>query len=307
MPVVGTAPAELEKLTRRHGVKLNPAVACSVEEAALAVGDVVGHDSVRSASRMNGAIVIFVESTAKVGELVEKGVVIQDAFTTVSPLTNPATKVMISNVPPFIRNEALSKELSRYGQLVSPIRMVSLGCKSPKLKHVVCHRRQVMMILQDKQSDLNLSFSISVEGFNYMVFASSESMRCFGCGAEGHQVRSCPGNHGAAGGAPRSFAAAVVVANVPVGAEPVAPAPMEALAEEAPPTVEPSPAGEAPTPDQGSAIEGAPKTTVHPPVDDSLMSQSPSEDEETMGDVKVTRNKKKGKKKAAFEETLTEE
>ncbi|CAF94292.1 unnamed protein product [Tetraodon nigroviridis] len=146
---------------------------------------------------MNGAVVIFVDSTAKVSELVEKGVVIQETFTTVSPLTNPATKVMISNAPPFIINETWSKEQSHYGQLVAPIRMVSLGCKSPKLKHVVCHRRQVMMILKDKESDLNLSFSINVEGYNYMAFASSESMRCFGCGAEGHQIRSCPGKCGA--------------------------------------------------------------------------------------------------------------
>lgn len=43
MPAVGTAPAEFEKLTRRHAAKLNPAVQCPVEDPALAVGDVVGH------------------------------------------------------------------------------------------------------------------------------------------------------------------------------------------------------------------------------------------------------------------------
>lgn len=25
-----------------------------------------------------------------------------------------------------------------------------------------------------------------------MIFASSENMKCFGCGAEGHIIRSCP-------------------------------------------------------------------------------------------------------------------
>lgn len=72
------------------------------------------------------------------------------------------------------------KELSWYRQLVSPIRMVTLGCKSPKLKHVVCYRRQVMMILKVKDGHLNLSYSLKVDV--YMVFASSENMRCFGCG-----------------------------------------------------------------------------------------------------------------------------
>lgn len=54
---------------------------------------------------MNGGIIKFVDSTAKVSKLVEKGVVIQDTLTTVSPLTNPATKVIISNAPPFIRKQ----------------------------------------------------------------------------------------------------------------------------------------------------------------------------------------------------------
>ena len=40
---------EFEK-TCRHAVKLDPTVPSSEEEAALAVGDVVGHDGVKSAS-----------------------------------------------------------------------------------------------------------------------------------------------------------------------------------------------------------------------------------------------------------------
>ena len=66
-------------------------------------------NNVKSASHINRGIIVFVDNTAKVSELVEKGVVIQDTFTTVSPLTNPAMKVMISNAPPFIKNESLVK------------------------------------------------------------------------------------------------------------------------------------------------------------------------------------------------------
>lgn len=183
--------AGFEKLTRRHAVKLIPTVNCSVEEAVLAVGEVVGYDSVKSASRMNGAIIIFLVKVPKVNELVESVVVIHDTFTPALPLVSPAKKVTISNAPPFIKNETLAKELSRYGQLVSPIKTVSLGCKSVLLKHV-CHRRQVFMILKDNAGELNLSFTFKIEGFNYMVFASSESMKCFGCGGEGHLIRSCP-------------------------------------------------------------------------------------------------------------------
>ena len=48
MPMVGTAPADFEKLTRCLSVKLHPVVQCLVEAAALAVGHVVGHDNIKS-------------------------------------------------------------------------------------------------------------------------------------------------------------------------------------------------------------------------------------------------------------------
>lgn len=111
MPDLGIAPAELEKLTRRHAVKLNPLVHCLVEEAALAVENVVGHESVKSALCMNC--------------------------------------------------------------------LICIGCISMCMNvyvYIYCHRRQVMMILKDKESDLNLSFSLNFNGYNYMVFASSEKM-----------------------------------------------------------------------------------------------------------------------------------
>ncbi|KAM3866909.1 uncharacterized protein ACN63O_008607 [Diretmus argenteus] len=55
----------LERLTRRHAVKVLPAVRCSVEECALAAGAVVGYPHVKSAARMNSAIVIFLDSIDK--------------------------------------------------------------------------------------------------------------------------------------------------------------------------------------------------------------------------------------------------
>lgn len=89
-------------MPHRHATKLSPTVQRSVKKAVLALGDVVGCESLTSASRMNGVIVIFVDTMAQVSELVDKGVVIQDTFTSISPLSNPVNKVIISNAPPFI-------------------------------------------------------------------------------------------------------------------------------------------------------------------------------------------------------------
>ncbi|KAI3368080.1 hypothetical protein L3Q82_026896 [Scortum barcoo] len=48
-------------------------VSCPVEEVSLAVGEVVGYGSVKSASRMNGAVVIFLDSLEKVSDVVVSG------------------------------------------------------------------------------------------------------------------------------------------------------------------------------------------------------------------------------------------
>lgn len=73
---------------------------------------------------------------------------------------------------------------------VSPIKMVLLGCKSLKSKHVVCHQRQVCMVLKDAENHLNLTLNFRIEGFN-VVFVTSDTMKWFRCGAEGHLIRAC--------------------------------------------------------------------------------------------------------------------
>ena len=78
------------------------------------------------------------------------------------------------------------------------------------------------MILKERNTDLSLSFSFKVNGLNYLVFVSSETMKCFGCGGEGHLVRSCPRDCGArraaAGGDPPVAAAAASGGDPPVAA-----------------------------------------------------------------------------------------
>ena len=181
-----------KSLTRKNGVKIAATFPCSVEEISLAVGEKVGHVGIKSAARMNSAVVIFLDRVEKVNRLVETGITVKDTFVPVLPLTQPATKVVLSNVPPFISDEFLSRELSRHGKVVSPLRMIPSGCKSPLLKHVVSHRRQLYMILNKRDEDLNLRFLVKVDDYEYVIFATSAGMRCFGCGGEGHTVRSCP-------------------------------------------------------------------------------------------------------------------
>ena len=186
------AGCNFKSLTRKHGVKICVSFPCSVESIGLAVGEKVGHSCVVSVARMNSAVVVFLDRVEKVNSVVETGITVNGCFVQVLPLSQPATKVVLSNVPPFITDEFLSRELSRHGKVASPIRKLLSGCKSPLLKHVVSHRRQLYMILNNRNEELNLCFHVKVDDYDYVIFATSSVMKCFGCGEEGHTVRACP-------------------------------------------------------------------------------------------------------------------
>ncbi|KAK3533868.1 hypothetical protein QTP70_032989, partial [Hemibagrus guttatus] len=142
---------------------------------------------------MNSAIVVFLNDVDKVRKLTQNGIVVNNEMILVSPLSSPAKKVMLSNVPPFISDEAIGKELSRYGRLVSPIKKIPLGCKSPLVKHLVSFRRMVFMVFKEGVGELNVVFKFTVEGFDYNIFVSSDTdIKCFKCGQTGHLARACP-------------------------------------------------------------------------------------------------------------------
>ncbi|TWW59271.1 Transposon TX1 uncharacterized 82 kDa protein ORF 1 [Takifugu flavidus] len=152
----------LEKLTRSHAVKLSPPVVVSVEECSLVVGEIDEQH-----------VVVFVDSTNKADQLVKAGVVINGAL---------------------MPNELLLWELSRHERVVSPIRLIPRGCKSLLLRHFVSFRRQVSMVLSHNKEELNLALCFRVDEFDYIVYGTTDSLKCFGCGEEGHVIWSCPNN-----------------------------------------------------------------------------------------------------------------
>ena len=123
-------------LSLKHGVRLVPQPSSSVEQVLLVVGEQVGHGNIIYASRLNKALVVFFKDQNCVTQLIESGLTLDDEFLQVSPLALSTTRITVSGVPPFIPNEALEKELKRFGRFASGLRPVGLGCKNDKLKHV---------------------------------------------------------------------------------------------------------------------------------------------------------------------------
>ena len=69
-----------------------------MEEVALAVGEIIGHGSVKSAAQINSAVVLFLEKVEQVNRLVETGITVNGMFEPVIPLIQPAIRITLSNV-----------------------------------------------------------------------------------------------------------------------------------------------------------------------------------------------------------------
>ena len=76
--------------------------------------------------------------------------------------------------------------------MATGFRMVGLGCKNEKLKHVLSFRCQCFMFLNCPSQTLDVSFRVKDRERQYMVYASMGSMKCFECGEVGHKRVACP-------------------------------------------------------------------------------------------------------------------
>lgn len=164
----------------------------TVEELLLVVGEQVEFKNIISASRMNKAVVVFLKTEILINKLTMSGVWVKGTFVTVTPLSAPATKIIISNIPTFISKDVIMKELQRFGKIASPVKFISLGCKKVALKHVLSFRRQVYMFLSSPERNLDVSFRVNHGENSYMVYASAENWKCYECGEIGHKRGVCP-------------------------------------------------------------------------------------------------------------------
>lgn len=119
---------------------------------------------------------MFLMEESLVNGLLDSGVMVKGKLLAVSPLAAPATRVIVSNVPLFIKDEVLVRELSRFGKFASGFKPISLRCRSPDLKHVLSLQRQVLMYLKSPEPTLNVNFYVKHGDSAYAVYATSESL-----------------------------------------------------------------------------------------------------------------------------------
>ncbi|GAA6082514.1 uncharacterized protein LOC108179569 [Tachysurus ichikawai] len=131
-------------LSPRHGFM--PEDGVMVEDVVFKVGEKFGFEQIASASRMNKAVVVFLNHQSLDNQLVASGIVMND--------------MLVSHcIAPSVRGSIFYAEWSSRAKL-NCFNMISLGRKHPELKHVVSFNRRVSMILNLSENMLKISFPV---------------------------------------------------------------------------------------------------------------------------------------------------
>ena len=135
---------------------------------------------------MNKKVIAFVLQQSLVTSVVESGLSVEpNIFIPVSPLDSPSVKVIVSNIPPFVKNEKTELALRHFGAVVSRISMVPLRCRDDHFKHVYSFRRQLFMGFEQNRRDLDVRFTNKHNNYNYQMFAT-QVLTCYACNEHGH-------------------------------------------------------------------------------------------------------------------------
>lgn len=122
----------------------------------IGVGNLIGAKNIIFASRVsNNRICIYLSSKNTVESFVSihEGITIKDTFVKARRLVSPAKRVILSNVSPCIPHEIIEQELKRLNlKVVSQITFIGAGLTNPEYKHILSFRRQVYIILDEKEN-----------------------------------------------------------------------------------------------------------------------------------------------------------
>ena len=144
-------------------------------------------------SKANGYVKLYLKDLKAIDFICATGFDFNGERIFPEPLVKPATKIVLSNVEPFIPDSVLLRELSRFGKpIVDSMKTISASIKHESLRHVLSHRRQVFVVLKPEYSDIDGMINIKYNEHNYRVYVSSSVMRCFRCGAVSHLIAGCP-------------------------------------------------------------------------------------------------------------------
>ncbi len=181
------------RLSLKHAIKIDVPARVPVESVTVPISFQVGPEVIHSVSKANGYVKLYLTDLKAIDFICATGFDLNGERIFPEPLVKPATKLVLSNVEPFIPDSVLLHELSRFGKpIVDSMKTINASIKHESLRHVLSHRRQVFVVLKPEYSDIDGMINIKYNEHNYRVYVSSSVMRCFRCGSISHLIAGCP-------------------------------------------------------------------------------------------------------------------
>ncbi|KAG8227988.1 hypothetical protein J437_LFUL007202 [Ladona fulva] len=166
-----------------------------LKDYVYAVGALLGGgEGITHASRLaNERICIYLKSEQVVENFMAKhgGISSQDEFILARRFQSKVQRLLISNVPPEVRNEDLIDLIQQAVTVVSPISEIPIGSKKQGYEHINCFRRQVYVMKRD-QIVLPDSVIIELDKTHHRIFLELDELKCFKCKQAAHIVKNCP-------------------------------------------------------------------------------------------------------------------
>ena len=128
-----------EGVSRKRGLCFVPLEVVLMDDIILLkMGEQIGVENIRAASKMSHKVVVFVSRTCFVDVVVQLTVYFWEMTKRLfrsRQWTLPLKKKTLSNVPPFLSNEVIQQRFGDYGTVVCRIITFSLRMRNDKLKH----------------------------------------------------------------------------------------------------------------------------------------------------------------------------
>lgn len=178
-------------ITRQHGVQCRFLDGTLIDDYLEATAAIVGAENIVAASKCDGHAKVFVSSPDLANTIVSHGLAVKGKYLEVTPCGISSTNIIISGVPPFLPNEAITNCIRPFGTVVTNVRYIPLGSKKKEFKHVKSFRRQCRIRLHP---GMELPYQLLVphgEDTFTIYFSADAFDRCDFCKKIGHNLRTC--------------------------------------------------------------------------------------------------------------------
>lgn len=182
---------EARKISASNGVVIDSCPNTEIKDYLLALKTYVPPECVFSISRISkGRISIYFNDISWTEKVIQKGLVINKTFLQARPVIVKTTKLVLSNVPPEVPCYEIYRLLSKFGKIVSKFRPIPASTNLPEFQHLISHRREVEIQLNDPTT-IPESLELILDDIRYIFYISDCSL-CHICRDTIHKREQCP-------------------------------------------------------------------------------------------------------------------